>query len=84
MSLAPGERERIESLTRGLVNKLLHRILSGIRDGRTGGSDGVYAAEIARRLLSRDLTAARGAPRDLNHALDEDALDNESDEDDEF
>src|SRR5216683_2899452 len=54
-SLAPGERERIESMTRGLVNKLLHRILSGIRDGRAGIVDGAYAAEIARRLLSNEL-----------------------------
>jgi len=55
LTLAPAERERIESLTRGLVNKLLHRILSGIREGRAGGSDGIYTAEIARRLLSADL-----------------------------
>src|SRR6202035_1964025 len=70
-SLAPGERERIESMTRGLVHKLLHRILSGLRDGRAGVGDGVYAAEIARRLLSDEL-ALEGGP----------LLDNDSDEDD--
>jgi glutamyl-tRNA reductase len=73
MTLAPTERERIESLTRGLVNKLLHRILSGIRDGRAGGSDGIYAAEIARRLLSADLATAGSA-----------SIEDDSDEDDEL
>jgi len=72
-SLAPGERERIESMTRGLVNKLLHRILSGIREGRAGVADGAYAAEIARRLLSNEL------------AIEGDVLiDDDSDEDDDL
>ncbi|MGH7933438.1 MAG: glutamyl-tRNA reductase [Candidatus Binataceae bacterium] len=57
MGLAPEERERIESLTRGLVNKLLHRVLSGLRDGRAGAPNGLYAAEVARRLLCGDLLA---------------------------
>ncbi len=34
--LEPVERARIESLTRGMVNKLLHRILSGLRNGNAG------------------------------------------------
>jgi glutamyl-tRNA reductase len=72
-SLAPGERERIEAMTRGLVNKLLHRILSGLRDGRAGIADGVYAAEIARRLLSNELAIEGGAP-----------IDDDADEDDEL
>ena len=59
-ALEPAERERIEALTRGLVNKLLHRILSGLRDGRTGAPDGVYAAEIARRLLGPEITGTVG------------------------
>lgn len=63
-SLAPGERERIEAMTRGLVNKLLHRILSGIREGRAGIGDGAYAAEIARRLLGSELAIENGAPLD--------------------
>jgi glutamyl-tRNA reductase len=71
-SLAPGERERIESMTRGLVNKLLHRILSGIRDGRAGIPDGVYAAEIARRLLSTELALEGGALIDDDGDEDED------------
>jgi glutamyl-tRNA reductase len=72
-SLAPGERERIESMTRGLVNKLLHRILSGLRDGRAGIADGVYAAEIARRLLSNELAIEGGG-----------LIDDDADEDDEL
>jgi glutamyl-tRNA reductase len=66
--IAPDERARIESLTRGLVNKLLHRILSGLRDGRT--PDGLYAAEIARRLLSAEL-AVEGATFDDDSEDDE-------------
>ena len=55
-TLEPAERARIEALTRGLANKILHRVLCGIRDGRTGAPNGIYAAEIARRLLGHDLT----------------------------
>jgi glutamyl-tRNA reductase len=85
MSLPLGERERIESLTRGLVNKLLHRILSGIRDGRADGADGLFAAEIARRLLSADLNAVSGSSQNLNpNLLDDNALDYDFGEDDEF
>jgi glutamyl-tRNA reductase len=61
--LEPVERARIESLTRGMVNKLLHRILSGLRNGNAGAPDGLYAVEIARRLLCSEL-ALEGAPLD--------------------
>jgi glutamyl-tRNA reductase len=50
-SLEPAERERIEMLTRGLVNKLLHRVMSGLRHHDRSLPDAIYAAEIARRLL---------------------------------
>lgn len=53
--LAPGERARIELMTRGLVNKLLHRVLSGLRDSRNAATEGAYAAAIARRLLCSGL-----------------------------
>lgn len=56
--LEPAERQRIESLTRALVNKLLHRILSGLRSGGAGAPDPVYTAEIARRLLCGELAPA--------------------------
>ena len=67
-TIAPDERARIEALTRSILNKLLHRILSGLRDGRT--PDGLYAAEIARRLLSADL-ALEGARFDDDGGDDE-------------
>ena len=49
--LAPGERARIELMTRSLVNKLLHRVLSGLRDSQHAATEGAYTAAIARRLL---------------------------------
>lgn len=56
-TLEPAERERIEGLTRGLVNKILHRILSGLRESGAEAPNGIYAAEIARRLLAPDSAA---------------------------
>jgi glutamyl-tRNA reductase len=49
--LAPGERARIELITRSLVNKLLHRVLSGLRDSQSEAPEAANAAAIARRLL---------------------------------
>jgi glutamyl-tRNA reductase len=56
-TMEPAERQRIEALTRTLVNKLLHRILAGLRSTGAGSPDPVYAADIARRLLCGDLVA---------------------------
>ncbi|HKV56193.1 MAG TPA: glutamyl-tRNA reductase [Candidatus Binataceae bacterium] len=67
--LEPAERARIELLTRSLVNKLLHRVLSGLRESHAGQPEGAYAAAVARRLLCADL------------GLDEDSL--AADDDDE-
>lgn len=53
--LAPGERARVELMTRSLVNKLLHRVLSGLRENRSTVTEGVYAADVARRLLCSGL-----------------------------
>ncbi len=50
-TLEPAERDRIEMLTRGLVNKLLHRVMAGLRRTESKSPDAVYTAEIARRLL---------------------------------
>jgi glutamyl-tRNA reductase len=50
-ALEPAERERVESLTRSLTNKLLHRILLGLKQGGNSATDSTYAAEVARRLL---------------------------------
>ncbi|MGH7907329.1 MAG: glutamyl-tRNA reductase [Candidatus Binataceae bacterium] len=49
--LEPAEQARIESLTRGLVNKLMHRILSGLRQDGEPAIAGVYSAALARRLF---------------------------------
>ena len=50
-ALGPSERERVELLTRSLTNKLIHRILLGLRQGGNSAGDNNYAAEVARRLL---------------------------------
>jgi len=52
--LAPGEQVRVEALTRALVNKLLHRVLAGLRRNGDATGDGFYTAEVARRLLCGD------------------------------
>jgi glutamyl-tRNA reductase len=51
-NLEPAECARIESLTRGLVNKLLHRVVCGLRQNCRGTTDSTNAAAIARHLLS--------------------------------
>ena len=76
-TMEPAERQRIEALTRTLVNKLLHRILAGLRSTGAGSPDPVYAADIARRLLCGDLVA-----EDLRWAAEFPALDFEIDLDD--
>ena len=53
-ALDPAERERVELLTRSLTNKLLHRILLGLRQGGNSAADNTYAAEVARRLLGSE------------------------------
>jgi glutamyl-tRNA reductase len=56
-NLGPDERERIELLTRGLTNKLLHRIVLGLRKSGANTPEGAHAAEVARRLLCDRLGA---------------------------
>ena len=56
--LDASERERVELLTRGLTNKLLHRILSGLKQRDDKVLDGAFAAEVARRLLGAEFDAA--------------------------
>jgi glutamyl-tRNA reductase len=72
-TLPPGERSRIEALTRGLVNKLLHRVLTGLREGGAGMPEGINTAEIARRLLCGDLVL-EGLTLDGDGADDDDDL----------
>ena len=51
-SLEPAECARIESLTRGLVNKLLHRVVCGLRESCGVTTNSTNAATIASHLLS--------------------------------
>ena len=58
-----------------LANKLLHRVLSGLRDSQSTATEGAYATEIARRLLGsgpnldgQDGDEEDGLPDDLNEA----------------
>ena len=50
-TLGESERSRIEGLTRGLVNKLMHRVLVALREGNADAAQQLYAADVARRLL---------------------------------
>jgi glutamyl-tRNA reductase len=57
-TMAPDERARVEGIARSLTNKLLHRVVSGLRrraDDEPGTAD---AAEIARELLCDDFADA--------------------------
>jgi glutamyl-tRNA reductase len=74
--LPADERARVELLTRSLVNKLLHRVLSGLRHNHNAPADSAYAAEIARRLLCTGLDlepqdADESAEAEEPEALDE-------------
>src|SRR3984957_3111087 len=78
-TLDPAERERIEMLTRGLVNKLLHRVMAGLRHHDSSSPDAIYTAEIARRLLLGS-NGADLSSMDLDD-LDPELLDDSSDDD---
>ena len=80
--MEPAERQRIEALTRTLVNKLLHRILAGLRSTGAGSPDPAYTAELARRLLCGELAAAGPALAGTVANLDFE-IDLVSDDDDE-
>jgi glutamyl-tRNA reductase len=53
--LGAEDAARTESLTRCIVNKLLHRVICGLRQSCEGAFDSTYATEIARNLLCSDL-----------------------------
>jgi glutamyl-tRNA reductase len=53
-ALPPDQRDHIEALSRGIINKILHQILSELRRNN-GVVEGIYAAEVARRLLGGEL-----------------------------
>jgi len=54
--LSDDERAHIEALSRGIVNKILHQILSELHRNN-GVVEGIYAADVARRLLGSDMLA---------------------------
>ncbi len=78
-TLEPAERERIEMLTRGLVNKLLHRVMAGLRHHDSSSPEAINTAEIARRLLL-GTNGENPAPLDLDD-LDEDLIEDSGDDD---
>ena len=71
--LEPAERERVELLTRGLTNKLLHRILSGLKQRDDKTLDAAFTAEVARRLLGAEFDAQDDALDDPDNDNDDDA-----------
>jgi glutamyl-tRNA reductase len=76
-ALDPAGRERVEALARSLTNKLLHRILAGLRQSGPDTPEAAYAAEVARRLLCEELGVASGT---LDDDADEDFDDDAGDE----
>ena len=69
--LEPAERERVELLTRGLTNKLLHRILSGLKQRDDKTLDAAFTAEVARRLLGAEFDAQDDALDDADNDDDD-------------
>jgi glutamyl-tRNA reductase len=72
--LPAGERVRVELLTRSLVNKLLHRVLSGLRNNQSPPADSAHAAAIARRLLCAGLNLEHHDPEEGVQAGESEAL----------
>ena len=70
-ALDAGGRERVELLTRGLTNKLLHRIMSGLKQRGDKALDAAFAAEMARRLLGAELDAADDDAAAADDGLDD-------------
>jgi len=70
-SLDPAERARVEALTHGLANKLLHRVVSGLRRRCVSLPDRAYATEVARQLLCEEIPGANAADDARDAADDE-------------
>ena len=56
-ALPADQRIHIEALSRGIINKILHQILSELRRNN-GVVEGIYAADVARRLLGGEIAPA--------------------------
>jgi glutamyl-tRNA reductase len=80
-TLDPTEREHIEMLTRGLVNKLLHRILYGLRQSESNSPQSINAAEIARRLLC-DSNGSNPDSKEIEEALERELFEDSGDDGD--
>jgi glutamyl-tRNA reductase len=63
LALDPEQREAVEALTRGIVNKLLHAPLAHLRN-ETDSEAGRGTLELARTLFALDDEAAPGAEAD--------------------
>ncbi len=63
------QRIHIEGLSRGIINKILHQILSELRRNN-GVVEGIYAADVARRLLGSEI--GPGETKALSTRIDED------------
>jgi glutamyl-tRNA reductase len=68
-ALPQEQRVHIEALSRGIINKILHQILSELRRNN-GVVEGIYAADVARRLLGSE--AASAALKSIAARLDSD------------
>ncbi len=67
-SLTPEQREAVDALTRGLINKLLHQPLRAIREAAREGDSATVAAVSA--LLTREATSEPISARDLQQDAD--------------
>lgn len=72
--LPADQRAHIETLSRGIVNKILHQILSELRRNN-GVVEGIYAADVARRLLGSDILPDEIKPPATRIRADEDDAD---------
>jgi glutamyl-tRNA reductase len=60
-ALPDDQRAHIEALSRGIINKILHRILSELRRNN-GVVDGIQVADVARRLLGTEMIGQGNQP----------------------
>jgi len=69
--LPEDQRTHIESLSRGIINKILHQILSELRRNN-GVVEGIYAADVARRLLGSEISPQEIKPAAARIRADDD------------
>jgi glutamyl-tRNA reductase len=69
--LPEDQRAHIEALSRGIINKILHQILSELRRNN-GVVEGIYAADVARRLLGSEIAPEEIKPGAARIRADDD------------